>query len=86
MPVDTRTRRLVNESLVRIHGEEVADGIMALLPSGECATKQDLEVLEARMGERLERQMRRQTTLMFVALLFSPALSQLVEHYFSLFG
>jgi hypothetical protein len=45
MPVDERTRRTMGESLVRVHGEEVADAIMAHLPPvtyGELATKQDL--------------------------------------------
>jgi septal ring factor EnvC (AmiA/AmiB activator) len=45
MPVDERTRRMMGESLVRIHGEEVADAIMAHLPPvtyGELATKQDV--------------------------------------------
>ena len=45
MPVEERTRRMMGESLVRIHGEEVADAIMAHLPPvtyGELATKQDV--------------------------------------------
>jgi len=45
MPVDERTRRMMGDSLVRIHGEEVADAIMAHLPPvayGELATKQDV--------------------------------------------
>lgn len=92
MPVGERTRRLISESLVRVHGEEVADGIMTLLPSSECATKKDLELLEARLEARLakvetkfERALRRQTLVIFVALLFSPAISKLVDHYVALF-
>jgi hypothetical protein len=86
MPVDQRARRLVSENLVRVHGEEVADAIMTLLPPTDCATKQDLEVLEARMGERLERAMRRQTFMVFVAILASPAISKLVDQYYGLFA
>jgi phage shock protein A len=45
MPVEERTRRMMGESLARVHGEEVADAIMAHLPPvtyGELATKQDV--------------------------------------------
>lgn len=55
MPVEERTRRMMSESLVRIHGEEVADAIMAHLPPvtyGELATKQDLR--EAMADLRVE--------------------------------
>ena len=93
MPVDERTRRLIGASLVRVHGEEVADGIMTLLPNSECATKKDLQLLEARLEARLakvetkfERALRRQTLIIFVALLFSPAVSRLVDHYYGLFS
>lgn len=49
MPVEERQRRLMVESLVRVHGEEVADAIMAHLPPlgwDQMATKQDLAALK----------------------------------------
>lgn len=55
MPVDERARRMMGESLVRVHGAEVADAIMAHLPPAtysELATKQD--VREAAAGLRAE--------------------------------
>lgn len=88
MLVEERTRRLISESLVRIHGEEVADGLMTLLPHAECATKQDLELLEARFTARLERELRqvyrainRQTVAMVIALAGSPLVTALVQRY-----
>lgn len=88
MPVDERTRRLIGASLVRVHGEEVADGIMTLLPNSECATKKDLELLEARFSERLEHELRqvyrainRQTVAMVIALAGSPLATALVQRY-----
>lgn len=48
MPVDERARRLLTDDLVRVHGEEVADILMAHLPPvgwADVATKQDLDNL-----------------------------------------
>lgn len=54
----------------------------------ECATKQDLELLEARFIARLERELRqvyrainRQTLAMIVALAGSPVVTALVQRY-----
>lgn len=48
MPVDERSRRLLTDELVRVHGEEVADILMAHLPPvgwADVATKSDLDHL-----------------------------------------
>lgn len=88
MPVDERTRRLISDSLVRVHREEVADGLMSMLPHSECATKTDLELLEARLLARLEHDLRqvyrainRQTVAMVIALAGSPVVTALVQRY-----
>jgi hypothetical protein len=58
MPVDERTRRLMSAELVRVHGEEVADALMAHLPPvgwADVATKHDLAALAQQLrGEMSE--------------------------------
>ena len=89
MPVEERTRRMMGESLMRIHGEEVADAIMAHLPPvtySELATKQDLReaVAELRVEMHkgfadLHRSNNRIAWGVVLGILSSPVVASVVE-------
>ena len=68
MSVDERSRLQLAEAAKRLLGDEEGITLMELLPSvgwADVATKQDLELLEHKLGERLERELRGQTWKLF---------------------
>ena len=57
-------RRVVYDGIAGLAGTEVADALMQLLPPvgwSDVATKQDLALLEARLGGELRKEMSAQT-------------------------
>ncbi len=68
MSVDERSRLQLAEAAKRLLGDDEGITLMELLPSvgwADVATKQDLELLEHKLGERLERELRSQTWKLF---------------------
>jgi hypothetical protein len=58
MAVSESERHEFYEAMERLIGKEKADTMMSLLPPtgwGDVATKQDLEIMEARINERIMR-------------------------------
>jgi hypothetical protein len=55
--IDERSRREMHDSLVRVHGEQVAETLMQLLPAdgwADMATKQDLAHIREVLGTRID--------------------------------
>jgi hypothetical protein len=55
--IDERSRREMHDSLVHVHGEQVADTLMELLPAdgwADMATKQDLAHTREVLGARID--------------------------------
>jgi hypothetical protein len=79
MPVDEQARRLLTGDLVRVHGEEVADILMAHLPPvgwADVATKQDLDNLALTFRADLKDELLRQTRWVigaFITCMFGTA-------------
>jgi hypothetical protein len=71
-------RRLVHNGIAGSAGPEVADALMELLspvPWSEIATKQDLAILEARLGGELRKEISAQTRSILLGVIGAMAAS-----------
>lgn len=95
MAVTEETRYKIYEAFKASYGDEMANGLIEMFPpaGADVGTKQDLaaledriglrfETLEARFGERLERELRRQsarfTASLFVGLTLFGVVDRLI--------